>query len=187
MKGKVMEAMQKFSRAMFIPVLILPIAGLLIAIGNLLTNARLLEVVPFMDNPVTKNFGSILTGSLVTILVNLGIIFCVGIAVGLAKEKKGEAGFTALLSFLVFINAMNRTLTLNGHLIDADSLSGTGQTMVLGVQVLDMGVFAGIMLGLIVAYVFNKFSNIEFNNAFNIYLTFQFPCFFMHRWQSFTL
>lgn len=62
MKGKVMEAMQKFSRAMFIPVLILPIAGLLIAIGNLLTNARLLEVVPFMDNPVTKNFGSILTG-----------------------------------------------------------------------------------------------------------------------------
>lgn len=169
MKGKVMEAMQKFSRAMFIPVLILPIAGLLIAIGNLLTNARLLEVVSFMDNPVTKNFGSILTGSLVTILVNLGIIFCVGIAVGLAKEKKGEAGFTALLSFLVFINAMNRTLTLNGHLIEADSLSGTGQTMVLGVQVLDMGVFAGIMLGLIVAYVFNKFSNIEFNNAFNIY------------------
>ncbi|MBD3948575.1 PTS transporter subunit EIIC [Tuanshanicoccus lijuaniae] len=169
MKVKIMEAMQKFSRAMFIPVLILPIAGLLIAIGNILTNARLIEVLPFMDNPITKNFGSILTGSLVTILVNLGVIFCVGIAVGLANDKKGEAGFTALLSFLVFINAMNRTLTLNGQLIEADSLSGTGQTMVLGVQVLDMGVFAGIMLGLIVAYVFNKYNKVEFNNAFNIY------------------
>lgn len=169
MKGKLMDAMQKFSRAMFIPVLILPIAGILIAIGNLLTNARLLQAVPLLDNPVTKGFGTILSGSLVTILVNLGIIFCVGIAVGLAKDKKGEAGFTALLSFLVFINAMNRTLILNGHLIEAESLSGTGQTMVLGVQVLDMGVFAGIILGLIVAYIFNKYSKVEFNNAFNIY------------------
>ena len=47
MKERVMDTMQKFSKAMFIPVLILPIAGILIAIGNLFTNARLLEVLPF--------------------------------------------------------------------------------------------------------------------------------------------
>lgn len=169
MKAKIMDAMQKFSRAMFIPVLILPIAGILIALGNLLTNARLLQALPFLDNPITTSFGTILSGSLVTILVNLGLIFCVGISVGLAKDKKGEAGFTGLLAFLVFLNAMNRTLNLRGMLIEAESLSGTGQAQVLGVQVLDMGVFAGILLGLIVAYIFNRFSNKEFNNAFNIY------------------
>lgn len=165
----IMDLMQRFSKAMFIPVLILPIAGLLIAIGNIFTNPNLLELLPFLDNPITVGFGTIISGSLVTILQNLGLIFCVGIAVGLANKKKGEAGFTAMLAFLVFVNAMNKFMELNGTLVDPAELTGTGQVMVLGVQVLDMGVFAGILLGLIVAYVFNKFADIEFNNAFNIY------------------
>lgn len=165
----IMDVMQRFSKAMFIPVLILPIAGLLIAIGNIFTNPNLLAAVPFMDNPYTTGLGTIMSGSLVTILQNLGIIFCVGIAVGLADKKKGEAGFTAMLAFLVFINAMNKFMDLNGMLADPAALRGTGQTVVLGVQVLDMGVFAGILLGILIAFVFNKYADIEFNNAFNIY------------------
>jgi len=88
MKEKLMDAMQKFSKAMFIPVLILPIAGILIAVGNLFTNTRLLAVIPFLNNPVTTGFGTLLSGSLTAILTNLGIIFCVGLAVGLAYKKK---------------------------------------------------------------------------------------------------
>jgi len=168
MKEKVMGIMQRFSKAMFIPVLILPIAGILIAIGNLFTNARLLEVVPFLDNPITTGFGTILSGSLVSILVNLGLVFAVGLAVGLAKKKKSEAGFIAVLGYLVFINAMNRFMDLQGILIDGD-LQGTGQTLVLGVQVLDMGVFLGILLGIITAFVHNRYAEKEFDNAFQIY------------------
>lgn len=169
MKEKLMNSMQRFAKAMFIPVLILPIAGILIAIGNLFTNAKLLEAVPFLDNPVTKGFGAILSGSLVSILTNLGLIFAVGIAVGLAEKKKAEAGFTALLGFLVFINAMNKFMALTGSLFEGDSLRGTGQTMVMGVQILDMGVFLGIILGIVTAYVHNRFIDKEFNNAFQIY------------------
>ena len=168
MKDKIMDVMQKFSKAMFIPVLILPIAGILIAVGNLFTNTRLQAVLPFLDNPVTKGFGTLLSGSLTAILTNLGIIFCVGLAVGLADKKKSEAGFISLLSFLVFINAMNKFMGLRGILVDG-SLSGTGQAMVLGVQVLDMGVFLGLMLGIVVALVHNQFCETEFNNAFQIY------------------
>lgn len=168
MKDKIMDVMQKFSKAMFIPVLILPIAGILIAVGNLFTNTRLQAVLPFLDNPVTKGFGTLLSGSLTAILTNLGIIFCVGLAVGLADKKKSEAGFISLLSFLVFINAMNKFMGLRGILVDG-SLSGTGQAMVLGVQVLDMGVFLGLMLGVVVALVHNQFCETEFNNAFQIY------------------
>ena len=51
MKEKIMSTMQAFSKAMFMPVLILPIAGLLIAVGNVFTNARLIEILPFLDNP----------------------------------------------------------------------------------------------------------------------------------------
>lgn len=169
MKDKVLDAMQKFSRAMFFPVLILPIAGILIAIGNVLTNARLIVLLPFLNNPVTMGFGSILSASLLPVLTNLGVIFCVGIAIGLARKKKAEAGFTALLGYLVFLYAMNKFLQLQNHLVAPDKLQGSGQAMVLGVQVLDMGVFLGIILGIIVALVHNKFIDTEFNNAFQIY------------------
>ena len=169
MKAKMMEGMQRFSKAMFIPVLILPIAGILIALGNLLTNQRLIETVPFMDNPIMTGFGSILTGSLVSILGNLGLIFSVGIAIGLATKEKSIAGFTALLGYLVFVNAMNKFMELTGLLTEAEALQGTGQTLVLGVQILDMGVFLGIILGIITAIVHNKFVDTEFKGAFQIY------------------
>lgn len=139
MKDKVMDALQRFSKAMFIPVLILPIAGILIAVGNLFTNVRLQAVLPFLNNPVTIGFGTLLSGSLNAILGNLGVIFCVGLSVGLANKKKSEAGFISLLAFLVFLNAMNKFMNMRGMLVEG-SLSGTGQAMVLGVQVLDMGV-----------------------------------------------
>lgn len=54
MKDKVMDALQRFSKATFIPVLILPIAGILIAVGNLFTNVRLQAVLPFLNNPVNR-------------------------------------------------------------------------------------------------------------------------------------
>ena len=98
MKDKVMDALQRFSKAMFIPVLILPIAGILIAVGNLFTNVRLQAVLPFLNNPVTIGFGTLLSGSLNAILGNLGVIFCVGLSVGLANKKKSEAGFISLLA-----------------------------------------------------------------------------------------
>lgn len=168
MKEKIMDGLQKFSKAMFIPVLILPIAGILIAVGNLFTNTRLQAVLPFLNNPITIGFGTLLSGSLTAILTNLGVIFCVGLAVGLADKKKSEAGFISLLAFLVFINAMNKFMGLQGMLADL-SQRGTGQTTVLGVQVLDMGVFLGLLLGIIVALVHNRFCETEFNNAFQIY------------------
>lgn len=169
MKDKLMNGMQRFAKAMFIPVLILPIAGLLIAIGNLFTNAQLIETFPFLDNPITMGFGTVLSGSLVSILTNLGLIFCVGIATGLADKKKAEAGFTALLGFLVFIYAMNNFLLFNELLVDLEALRGSGQAMVLGVQVLDMGVFLGIILGVVTAIIHNMFADKEFDNAFQIY------------------
>ncbi|UZH05431.1 PTS transporter subunit EIIC [Heyndrickxia coagulans] len=108
MKEKAMDAMQRFSKAMFIPVLILPIAGILIAIGNVFNNAKLLETFPFLDVPILTGFGSILSGSLVSILTNLGLIFCVGITVGLARKEKAIAGFTALLGYLVFPESVTK-------------------------------------------------------------------------------
>lgn len=169
MKDKIMNSVQRFSKAMFIPVLILPIVGLLIAVGNILTNAKLAEYAPFLKNELIFGFGKMLSGSLVSILVNLGIVFCVGLTVGLAKEKKAEAGFTAVLVYLIFINAMNIFLNITGRLVPVDQLRGSGQALVLGIQVLDMGVFLGIILGIVVAVLHNKYCKKEFSGALQIY------------------
>ena len=169
MKAKIMDSMQKFSKAMFVPVLILPIAGILIAIGNVFTNPRLIETFGFLDNPITMGFGSILSAALLPVLTNLGVIFCVGIALGLANKKKAEAAFTALLGYLVFLYAMNKFMELRDMLVAPDQLQGSGQALVLGVQVLDMGVFLGIILGIVGALIHNRFIDTTFNNAFQVY------------------
>ncbi len=169
MKAKVMDSMQKFSKAMFVPVLILPIAGILIAIGNVFTNPRLIETFGFLDNPITMGFGSILSAALLPVLTNLGVIFCVGIALGLANKKKAEAAFTALLGYLVFLYAMNKFMELRDMLVAPDQLQGSGQALVLGVQVLAMGVFLGIILGVVVALIHNRFIDTTFSNAFQVY------------------
>lgn len=168
-KDKFMSSMQNFARAMFMPVLILPIVGLLIAVANLFTNASLMEKLPFLNNPVTIGFGTILSGCMQPILGNLGLVFAVGVSIGLAKEKKQDAGFISVLTMLVFLNAMNKFMKIQGLLAPADALRGTGQSVILGVQVLEMGAFLGIILGLTVAYVHNRFINTEFKGAFQIY------------------
>ncbi|SKA78540.1 PTS system, maltose and glucose-specific IIC component [Clostridium sp. USBA 49] len=110
MKKKVLDAMQQFSKGMFVPILILPIAGLLIALGNVLTNVKLAALLPFMKNPIIYGFGKMLSGSLVSILTNLGLIFCVGLSIGLAKEKKSHAAFTAILSYARYVKSRFTTL-----------------------------------------------------------------------------
>lgn len=164
-----MNGLQRFSKAMFIPVLILPIVGVLIAVCNVFTNVRLLDLLPFLNHGMIQGFFAVLSKSLVSILSNLGLIFCVGLSVGLAQKKRAEAGFTAVLAFLIFIYAMNKFMELNGMLFNNVSLSGTGQTLVLGVQILDMGIFLGLMLGIVVGYIHNRFCEIEFTNALQIY------------------
>ena len=72
MKDKVMDALQRFSKqcsSRSDPA----IAGILIAVGNLFTNVRLQAVLPFLNNPVTIGFGTLLSGSLNAILGNLAL------------------------------------------------------------------------------------------------------------------
>lgn len=167
MKDKILNNMQIFARAIVVPVFFLPVVGIILALSAILTNPIIVGNGSFLIN-VGKFIGS----GLWPILINLGIVFCVGIAMGMAKEKKGEAALVALFSFLLFLGANHQWLALTGKLVeyqDASDLSGTGQTIILGFQVIDMGVFLGMILGVVVALVHNKFYNKEFSGAFGVY------------------
>lgn len=167
MKEKILNGMQTFSRAIIVPVLFLPIVGIIIALSSILSNPAIVG-----HTNVLINIGNFISSGLWPIMNNLSLVLCVGITMGLAKEKKAEAALISLLSFLVFLGANNQWLKLTGKLVKykaTSDLYGTGQTVILGFQVIDMGVFLGIILGILIAIIHNKFCNTEFPGAFSFY------------------
>ena len=162
--GKIQAAMKKFSAAMVQPIMYLAVAGILMAIGVICQNLGGESVVGKAGTFLYNLFNS-------SFLSQLSIIFCVGIAASLAKKKKGDAALIAMITFFIFLYANNQWLTSTGMLAEATALglSGTGQAVVLGVQVVDMNVFLGIILGAVVAWFFNKFGDVKFPDVVSIY------------------
>ena len=161
MKEKVLKNLQTFAKGIFVPVLILPIVGILFAFASIFTNSRVYNLIPFLNNGVFINFGKILGQSLIPIIgTYLGILFTVGIAIGMAKKEKHYAALVAMLSYFVFIHSMNVYMGIQNLILPLSELRGSGHTIMMGIQIIDMGIFLGIALGLIVAYVHYKFMEV---------------------------
>lgn len=156
MKDRLYKATQGFSRAIIQPVLFMAVTGILISIMAVLKLDAMPEFFKKLGNYV---FNILVNGN----IAQLSVIFCVGLTTALAKKKKTDAAILGISVFLIFLYANNAWLELTGRLAEAGEfgLAGTGQNTVLGVQVIDMGVFLGIMLGLITAYVFNKYCDVK--------------------------
>lgn len=163
MKDKIVGGMQNFSKAMIGPVLYLPVAGMLIALTAIMTNTALVSEGGFIWTS-----GRFFNGMLNPIMGNLSILFCVGIAMGMAKKKKADAAFVALMAYILFLGANSRWLELSGKMIEgatAGDLYGTGQTIQLGFHVTDMGVFLGMIVGVCTAIVHNRHCDTEFKGG----------------------
>ena len=102
---------------------------------------------------------------------NLGLLFCVGISYGLAKDKKTEVALVSVMCFIMFLGANHSWLEHTHGLAEKinGEYYGTGQTQLLGFVVVDMGVFLGIILGCTIAWVHNKVSTIELPGALSMY------------------
>ena len=136
MKDKIKGALEVFSKSIVQPLMYLSVAGILLIIGILLTNSTITGMLPFLQSGPFQLIGKIVYDSLMFLVNNLSIIFCVGIAGAMAKKNKGHAALIGLMSFFLFLEANNITLSLTGALVDAgDSmlgLTGTGQSTVNG-------------------------------------------------------
>lgn len=163
MKPDIQGAMKRFSGAIIKPVLFLAVAGILLAISVILK-------MDGMPAPVAELGKLIYTCINAGVVSNLGIIFCVGLTCAFAKKRQGDAAVIALSTFMVFLYANNAWLTNNGMLVDAaNGLYGTGQGMVLGIQVVDTGVFIGIILGCLNGWIFNKLCDTKFPEVLSTY------------------
>ncbi|MCF6408699.1 glucose-specific PTS transporter subunit IIBC [Pseudalkalibacillus salsuginis] len=156
---KAFGTLQKVGKALMLPVAILPAAGLLLAFGNALQNPTLLEMTPFLDNGVVEMIASVMERAGGIIFDNLALLFAVGVAIGLAGGD-GVAGLAATVGFLI----MNATMSVIQGLEIADVIGKNADpafALVLGIPTLQTGVFGGIILGIVAAYMYNKFYNID--------------------------
>ena len=161
------KKLQDFSKAMIGPVLYLPAIGLLIALFSMTTNRLWVD-----ESSALYLLGKFVSSMLWALMNHLGFLFCLGLASGLAKTRKAEAAFVAAMTWLVYLAANNSWLTLTHRLASGATnaqLYGSGQTFIFGFQVIDMGVFLGIILGCAVAFVHNRVVGIEFRGALSIY------------------
>lgn len=177
MKDRIFSVLQRVGRSFMLPIAILPVAGLLLGIGSSFTNATTIETYGLT---AVLGEGTILHALLVimnkvgsAVFDNLPLIFAVGVAIGMAKKEKEVSALSAVISYFVMNTAINAMLTLNGQVLDngeiAESVLEGTITYVCGIQSLQMGVFGGIIVGLGVAALHNRFYRIQLPNALSFF------------------
>ncbi len=177
MKDRIFSVLQRVGRSFMLPIAILPVAGLLLGIGSSFTNATTIETYGLT---AVLGEGTILHALLVimnkvgsAVFDNLPLIFAVGVAIGMAKKEKEVSALSAVISYFVMNTAINAMLTINGQILDngeiAESVLEGTITSVCGIQSLQMGVFSGIIVGLGVAALHNRFYRIQLPNALSFF------------------
>ena len=160
-----------------LPIAVLPVAGLLLGIGSSFTNETTIATYGLQgilgNGTVLHALLMIMSKAGNVIFDNLPIIFAVGVAIGMAKAEKEVAALSAMISFFVMHASINAVLLLAGKVladgtIAPDVLEGTIAS-VCGIQTLQMGVFGGILVGLGVAALHNRFYKIELPNALSFF------------------
>lgn len=177
MKDKIFSVLQRVGRSFMLPIAILPVAGLLLGIGSSFTNATTIATYgleAFLgDGTLLHSLLTIMSKAGSVIFDNLPVIFAVGVAIGMAKAEKEVAALSAMIAFLVMNISINAVLQNTGKVLADGSvaegvLEGT-ITSVLGIQTLQMGVFGGIIVGLGVAALHNRYHKIVLPNALSFF------------------
>lgn len=160
MKDKIFGVLQRVGRSFMLPIAILPVAGLFLGIGGSFTNETMLETYGLMSVMGPGTFINailqVLNAAGSIVFDNLPIIFAMGVAIGMAKQEKEVAALSAAIAFFVMHATIGALITDFG----APELSGATAS-VLGINSLQMGVFGGIIVGLGVAALHNKYYKIQ--------------------------
>ena len=177
MKDKIFEVLQRIGRSFMLPIAILPVAGLLLGLGSSFTNETTIEMYNLGK---ILGDGTILHALLVimnkvgsAVFDNLPLLFAVGVAIGMAKKEKEVSALSAVIAYFVMNISISSMLEINGKIlsdgsISKDVLEGTIASA-CGINTLQMGVFGGIIVGLGVAALHNRFHKIQLPNALSFF------------------
>ena len=162
MKDKIFGVLQRVGRSFMLPIALLPVAGLLLGIGSSFTNETMLAAYGLNNviHPGTLIY-TILdvmsqTGS--AVFNNLALLFAMGVAIGMARKEKEVAALSGAVAYIIMNTAIQAMINAAGGV---EAMPANSTTTMLGITTLQMGVFGGIVVGLGVAALHNKFYKIE--------------------------
>ncbi|MCG6200290.1 N-acetylglucosamine-specific PTS transporter subunit IIBC [Psychromonas antarctica] len=139
---------QKVGRALMVPVAVLPAAAILMGIG-------------YWIDPAGWGGDSALAAFLIkagaAVIDNMSVLFAVGVAYGMSKDKDGAAALSGLVGFLVVT-----TLLSPGAVAQ---IQGIDPSLVPSAFSKINNQFVGILVGIISAELYNKFSSVELHSA----------------------
>ncbi|MBR6578027.1 MAG: PTS transporter subunit EIIC [Clostridia bacterium] len=162
--SRLFGVLQRVGRSFMLPIALLPIAGLLLGVGASLTNAAMIESYGLEnilgEGTILNSVLRVLSAVGSIIFDNLPIIFAMGVALGMAESEKATATLSAAIAFFVMHATISTLLDITGKASDG-SLHEGSIAQVVGINSLQMGVFGGIIVGLGVAALHNKFYKIK--------------------------
>jgi len=141
-----LEILQPLGRALMLPIAVLPVAGLLLRLGQ----------------PDLLNIGFIAAAG-DAIFSNLGLLFAIGVAVGLARENNGAAGLAGVVCFLIASEGAKTLLhvpqdvTAGLVTAHADLASAAYKAKALAKLSVPIGILSGVIAGLF----YNRFSTFK--------------------------
>lgn len=164
------SVLQRVGRSFMFPIALLPVAGLLLGIGSSFSNPTTIELYHLEwllgEGTILNIILSIMAATGNVIFSNLPLIFAMGVALGMAKQEKEIATLSAAVAFLVMHMTIATLLSVTNR---AETLQEGATGNVLGLTSLEMGVFGGIIVGIGVAWLHNRFYKIELPNAISFF------------------
>ena len=175
---KIQAKLQAFSGSMMIPIILLVLVGFYVGIGSAFTNYILTE------GSLLHNLFSMVTNLGFLFMNNLQLWFAVGISFALAKKEKGWAAFAGLIMFFSYMRGIEGWAAMQGftpETITVESLlaSGYSEQGALNYNALwgtnvgmfgyNMGIFSGIVTGIVTAAIHNHFVDTEFRDIFGFF------------------
>lgn len=165
-KQSLWEFFQGLGKTFMLPVSLLAFMGLFLGIGSSFSSASTIETFPFLGNPFLQiifQFMSTIGGFAFSYLP---VLFAIAIPLGLVRKEKGIAAFSGFVGYTVMNLSINFYLDQTGRLVEADKVREVGQGFVFGIQTIEMGVLGGIIAGLIVYKLHNKYVDTQLPDSF---------------------
>ena len=179
-KGKggssVFAAAQQVGKSLFLPIAVLPFAGILLGIGSSFTNPTTIATYGLSgvlhEGALIYNFFMMLNSAGNAIFGNLALVFALAVALGMAQKEKGVAVLGSAIFYLIMLTTINTLLTIDGSIVNgavAPHVKEGAIASMLGIQTLQMGVFGGIIAGLCAAQLCNKFYKTQLPDALSFF------------------
>src|SRR5690625_1508334 len=163
-KNRIMDYFSALGRSLMMPIAALAAFGIILGLTGALLKPQVLETITALQNPFIFYIITLFNQLSGVEFTLIPVLFAISIAFGLAKTDKEIAAFAGFIGYYAFL--VSSSIVVSSNLISLETLRVTS---ILGVETIDMGAVAGMITGMVVAALHNKYHDISFPVAIAFY------------------